>query len=196
MPEERLREALAVVAARPRGRLTSEEEDERIATLRAAGLWPLDACARRIAYLSEAARAKGVSSTDLIEFLGVSRRTFYQYKSVTNTRPLAAEVVRKLQLFEQYLREAEHDAPAALHLLTLEGRFERASILLFDKLHYVGFAPGDHVKEHVLGVLVEETHFGARTIRRYLSVRDKRRRVNRAIVAAFEDAARRLGTLV
>jgi hypothetical protein len=196
MPEEELKAALAGAPAYTRGRLRSPEEEARVAAMRAVGLWPMEVCARRIGELSEGARAKGVSSTDLIEFLGVARRTFYQYRSSTNTRPLPAEVVRRLQLLETYLTGGEQSVPAGLRLLTPEGRFERASIVLFDKLHYVGFSPGDSVKEHVLHLLVSETHFDARTIRRYLPVRDKSRRVNRAVVAAFEDVARRLGTLV
>jgi hypothetical protein len=196
MPEERLREALAVATTYPRGRLTMSEEAERVATMREAGLWPLDVRARKVCKLSEAARLKGLSSTDLIEFLGISRRTFYHYRSTTNTRVLPVEVVRRLQLLEKYLTDDEYDVPAGFYLLTLEGRLERASIILFDKLHYIGFEPGDPVKEHVLHVLTNETHFDTRTIRRYLPVRDRGRRAHRAVVAAFEDVARRLGTLV
>ena len=164
--------------------------------MEAAGLWPPHACARVIRGLADRARDKGIKSTDLIEFLGVSRRSFYHYRSDTNSRPLPVEVVRRLQLLEKYLAGGEQGDAAGLCLLTVEGRFERASIVLFDKLHYVGFGNGDPVKEHVLRVLTHETHFDARTIRRYLPVRDGGRRVSRAVVVAFEDVARRLGAIV
>jgi hypothetical protein len=195
-PEENIREMLAGVSSYPRGRLNTSEEAERYEAMEAAGLWPPHVCARLIRGLSDRARDRGITSTDLIEFLGVSRRTFYHYRSDTNSRPLPVEVVRRLQLLEKYLAGSGQGDAAGLYLLTLEGRFERVSIVLFDKFHYVGFSNGDLVKEHVLRVLADETHFDARTIRRYLPVRDRERKVSRAVVAAFEDVARGLGALV
>jgi hypothetical protein len=197
MADEALGEALAKsVSGYGRGRLTAVEEAERVASLGAAGLWPLHVCAGRIVELSERARERGLSSTDLIEFLGVSRRTFYQYRAATNTRPPPVEVASRLRLLGEYLEAGGQSQPAALRLLTLEGRLDRASIILFGALHYKGFEPGDPRKEYALRVLAGMTGFNARTLRRYLPARDRRRGVNRAVVAAFEGVARKLGAIV
>jgi hypothetical protein len=135
-------------------------------------------------------------ASDLIEFLGVSRRTFYKYLSPSNTRPLPAEVVKRVLLLERHLANSEDGHHAEVCVVSLEERFARASILLFGDYHYTGFAGGDPVKGHVLRVLAAETRLSERTLRRYLPIRDYGRRISRAVVAEMEGVVCKLGRLV
>lgn len=159
-------------------------------------MWPPEVCARRLRKLTVAAKEVGGAASDLIEFLGVSRRTFYQYLSPGNARPLPAEVVRRVLLLERRLAGSGGEFPSEVSVISLEERLERASILLFGDYHYAGFPAGDPVKGHALRVLAAETRFSERALRRYLPVRECGRRISRTVVAELEGVARRLGTLV
>jgi transcriptional regulator with XRE-family HTH domain len=179
-----------------RGRHSARERSLRAAAMKEAGLWPPEEFARRLRLLTELARRRGASADDVAAFLRVSRRTLYCYLAEGNARLPGAETLARLNLLGRAVG-LEKDTPnAELELISLEDRFARASLVLFGLHHYVGFLPRDPQKEQALRWLAGETGFSLRTVRRYLPIRDKNRRLSRSVVDAFEGVARRIGRVI
>lgn len=179
-----------------RGRISKDEHEVRVHAMKRVGLWPLDVCARKLRILVAVAKTVNVTTTEIIEWLGVGRRTFYEYLDEDNTRLMPLEVIERIQRFTAPLgvnteREEYQSKPE-----TLEMRFSRASIILFEEYCILGFTTRDIVKKNALQKLVEVTGYNERTLRRYIPLRTNNRRPPRAIVEAFEEGARLLGSIV
>lgn len=195
-PDDQFRKTKTGSRANPRGRNSARERAARAAALKAEGLWPPEEFAKRLRLVLELARLRHANAGDVAAFLRVSRRTLYCYLAAGNARLPPAETVARLRLLSGALGVEDGVSGGGLELISLEERFARASLIVFGLHHYVGFLPRDPLKEQVLRRLAEDTGFNARTIRRYLPIRDKNRRLTRAVVEAFEEVARRTGRVV
>jgi transcriptional regulator with XRE-family HTH domain len=179
-----------------RGRISKEECQLRVLAMKEAGLWPLDVCARKLKALVETAKAANITTDEIIELVGIGRRTFYDYLNEGNTRLMSVEVVGRLQSFLAAIGTEAEQGTCKLVPQTLEVRFSQASIILFEEYCILGFVARDVVKEDALRKLAEVTGYNQRTLRRYLPLRAEHRRTPRAMVEAFEDCARLLGSVV
>ena len=181
-----------------RGRISPEEAARRVTAMKEAGLWPLEERADKLKLLLEDARRVNITAGEVINLLGISRRTFYEYLSSGSTRLLSIETVERYKRLNDSLGSATRkQLDISITLLTLEERFTQASIVLFGQYHYVGFAARDPIKEQALRILARVTGYHERTVRRYMPLRiEPRRRVPRSIVEAFESVACNLGSLV
>lgn len=189
---------LAPAALIIRGRLPPEEIARRIAAMKKAGLWPFEERASRLKLLLERAGQANITTTEVIDSLGMGRRAFYDSLSAESMRLVSVETVRRYQQLSVSLGFAGgSDSLSPFTPPTIEERFIRASLLLFEEYHYVGFTPRDPVKENALRMLAQATGYHERTLRRYLPLRvDPQRRVPRMMVEAFEEVARQHGSLV
>jgi hypothetical protein len=179
-----------------RGRISKEEHEMRTLAMKGAELWPLNVCARKLKALVEVAKAMNVTTDEIIKWLGVGRRTFYDYLSPDNARLMPVEVVGRLQSFAAAIEVSAARGICKLAPQTLQMRFRQASIILFEEYYIIGFANRDIVKEDALRTLTEVTGYNQRTLRRYLPLPADDRRIPRAMVEAFEDCARLLGSVV
>lgn len=179
-----------------RGRISKEERERRVIAMEEAGLWPPDVCARKLKALVRDAKAANVTTDEIIGLLGVGGHTFYDYLDEGNTRLMSVEVIERLQSFAAAIGVNAEWGSYQPEPRTLEMRFRQASIILFEEYYVVGFAARDIVKENTLRKMGEVTGYNERTLRRYLPLRADNRRVPRAIVEAFEDGARLLGSVV